>query len=63
MSQFAVVGFEDQSVSLVPANWLMNSNKYCAWPNSDHRKFQKKMVTPQPDWRIYKVIKINYWEG
>lgn len=62
---YAVVEFEDLSVSVIPTIWLSKDNKCCVWPPSsaDQRKLQKNKSIPQPDWKSYKVNRVFCWEG
>lgn len=54
---YAVVRFEDETVSEIPSTWLTDDNKYCYWPNSKNVSiFINKSLEPDHNlWLKYPV--------
>lgn len=58
MKKFAIVGFDNAQISIVPSCWLTEDKKLCAWPPRNFVSSCKACKLPEDDWTNYNIVKI-----
>jgi len=59
MSQYAIVEFVgDESIEIIPTNWLVVGEKECCWPPYRVSQVGKEVqlrTAPDPSWKLEKI--------
>ena len=57
--KYMIVNFNDQSLGIIPENWIVNNGKHCLWPHNVSfdiiNSYIKNAQKPEDDWMMYEI--------